>query len=101
MKRLMLTLLLVWPVVGVSEELKVTSKVILENKKGFLTCTGGGSQNPLFNRECSKLMVARVFLPGAMKYEIKCVDSNQTEFVMACDAFSFENTPFIGNRTIK
>lgn len=63
---------------------------LLTNEKGFVICSGGGTSAPLFNRECKKLTISRVSMQGAIKYEGTCVDSNETTFLLTCDAFNFE-----------
>jgi hypothetical protein len=73
---------------------KPTAEKIFPDQRGFITCTGGGSSAPLFNRECVKLNLSRVSGAG-VKYEGTCVDSNGTTFFITCDAFTFEYNQII------
>jgi hypothetical protein len=63
---------------------------ILNEEKGFITCTGGGTSSPLFSHECKSLTLKRVVTGGAIKYEGLCEDSNGTSFYLGSDAFNFE-----------
>ncbi len=73
-----------------AEVTKTISEPIMTNGKGRVTCAGGGTQSPLFNRECKKLSIQRVFTPGAIKYEMTCTDSSNVTFQLACDAYALE-----------
>lgn len=70
---------------------QVTSESMAAKGKGIVTCAGGTSAGTLFNRECKTLSISRVSVSGgAIKYEITCTDSGNTTFLMACDAFAWE-----------
>jgi hypothetical protein len=58
--------------------------------KGMLTCSGGGGAKPLFSAECKTISITRVSGSDGIKYEITCTDSGNTTFLLACDAFAFE-----------
>jgi len=62
---------------------------LLTKDRGFVTCTGGTSA-PLFNRECKEITISRISGQGSIKYEGKCVDSNEKTYFIACDAFVLE-----------
>ncbi|MCB1197447.1 MAG: hypothetical protein KDK51_03675 [Deltaproteobacteria bacterium] len=64
-------------------------ETVLDQKRGFLTCTGG-SQAPLFKQDCKMLTLDRVTFGGNFTYEAECKDSSGTVFTLACLAFSFE-----------
>lgn len=69
-----------------------TEKNLFTNESGFIVCNGGGTNNPLFSKDCSKITIQRVSAGGGIKYEGNCIDSNGITFFLACDAINFEYT---------
>jgi hypothetical protein len=82
-----------WATTSMAQQ-KLLSEKVFSDERGFITCTGGGSSAPLFNRECQKLNLSRLSGAG-IKYEGTCVDSNGTTFFIICDAFTFEYNQII------
>ncbi|MFH1018570.1 MAG: hypothetical protein V1798_10390 [Pseudomonadota bacterium] len=80
-----------WALAGPAQALETEE---IGKGKGIVTCTGG-SQNALFNRECKQVTINRVSTTGGLKYEITCVDSGHTTFVLGCDAFAWEQKTIV------
>lgn len=66
-----------------------TKEIVLDKKRGFLTCSGGTSA-PLFKQDCKLLTIHRVSFGGDIIYEAQCKDSSGTDFFVTCIAFSYE-----------
>ena len=67
-----------------------SGKTIIDQEKGFIICNGGGTNQPLFSKECKELTLYRVALGGGIKYEGLCLDASDMTFFIACDAVHFE-----------
>ena len=67
-----------------------SSDKIVTDEPGYVVCTGGGSEKPLFSGSCNQFTATRIGQSGSTKYEAKCIDSNNKTFFLACDALMFE-----------
>jgi len=85
MRTLIMITLCVTPLLWANAE-----KPLIVNESGFIVCTGGGTQQPLFSKDCKTLNLSRILSGGGVKYEGTCVDSNGILYFLACDAINFE-----------